>query len=51
MSTVLAAMQWLERYWIVPMMVVFIAIVMRTYWPSRKSEMERQGRIPLKDDV
>jgi cbb3-type cytochrome oxidase subunit 3 len=51
MNTVLQAMQWLERYSIVLMMAVFIGIVLRTYWPGRKSEVEQQGRIPLKDDV
>jgi cbb3-type cytochrome oxidase subunit 3 len=43
--------QWLEHYLVVVMVVVFVGIVAATYWPGRKAEIERQGRIPFKDDV
>jgi cbb3-type cytochrome oxidase subunit 3 len=29
---------------------VFVLIVLTTYWPGRKSRIERHGRIPLEDD-
>jgi cbb3-type cytochrome oxidase subunit 3 len=43
--------QWLEHYLVVIMFVVFVGIVVSTYWPGRKSKIEQQGRIPFKDDV
>jgi cbb3-type cytochrome oxidase subunit 3 len=42
---------WLEHYSIVLVVLVFLAIVVSTYWPGRKSKIEQQGQIPLKDDV
>ena len=44
-------MQWLEHYSVVIMMAVFVLIVLSTYWPTRKKQIEQQGRIPLEDDV
>ncbi len=44
-------MQWLEHYSVVIMMAVFVLIVLSTYWPTRKKQIEHQGRIPLEDDV
>ena len=32
------------------MFVVFVLIVVTTYWPGRKSQIEQHGRIPLEDD-
>lgn len=44
-------LQWVERYSLVVMTVVFVAIVAATYWPGRKAKIEQQGRIPFEDDV
>ena len=33
-----------------PVFGVFVLIVLTTYWPGRKSQIERHGRIPLDDD-
>ena len=44
------AMSWLQHHWIVPVMLIFVLIVVTTYWPGRKSRIERHGRIPLEDD-
>jgi cbb3-type cytochrome oxidase subunit 3 len=41
---------WLQHNWIAPVVVVFLLILVSTYWPGRKSQMERHGRIPLEDD-
>jgi len=41
---------WLQHHWVVPVAVVFLLIVLTTYWPGRKSQIERHGRIPLEDD-
>jgi cbb3-type cytochrome oxidase subunit 3 len=41
---------WLQHNWIAPVVAVFLLIVLVTYWPGRKSQMERHGRIPLEDD-
>jgi cbb3-type cytochrome oxidase subunit 3 len=43
--------QWLEHYSVVMMFVVFLGIVVATYWPGRKAQIEQQGHIPLEDDV
>jgi cbb3-type cytochrome oxidase subunit 3 len=42
---------WVEHYSVVIMTVVFVAIVVSTYWPGRKEKIEQQGHIPLEDDV
>jgi cbb3-type cytochrome oxidase subunit 3 len=41
---------WLQHHWIVPVFVIFLLIVITTYWPGRKSRIEQHGRIPLEDD-
>jgi cbb3-type cytochrome oxidase subunit 3 len=41
---------WAMRYSIVGVGLVFILIVLTTYWPGRKSRVERNGMIPLEDD-
>jgi cbb3-type cytochrome oxidase subunit 3 len=41
---------WAQHNWIAPMILVFALIVLTTYWPGRKSRIERHGRIPLEDD-
>jgi cbb3-type cytochrome oxidase subunit 3 len=43
--------QWLEHYSVLVMTLVFVLIVAATYWPGRKAEIEKQGRIPFEDDV
>ena len=41
---------WLQHNWIVAVVAVFVLIVITTYWPGRKSQIERHGKIPLEDD-
>lgn len=41
---------WLQHNWIVPVFVVFLLILITTYWPGRKSQIERHAQIPLEDD-
>ena len=36
---------------LVIMTLVFVGIVVSTYWPGRKTKIEQQGRIPFEDDV
>ena len=45
-----AVLQWVQQYAIVPVFVVFVLMVVTTYLPSRKQEMERNARIPFDDD-
>ena len=47
MMTLLA---WLQHNWIAPLFIVFVLILLATFWPGRKSQIERHGRIPLEDD-
>jgi cbb3-type cytochrome oxidase subunit 3 len=42
---------WLEHYLVVVMAVLFVGIVVITFWPGRKANIEKQGRIPFEDDV
>ncbi|MEJ0015247.1 MAG: cbb3-type cytochrome c oxidase subunit 3 [Acetobacteraceae bacterium] len=46
----ISLLMWLEHHWIVPVFLIFVAIVVTTYWPGRRSALERHGRIPLEDD-
>jgi cbb3-type cytochrome oxidase subunit 3 len=41
---------WLQHNSILLVFAVFVLIVLATYWPGRKSSIERNGRIPLADD-
>ena len=41
---------WVQHNWIAPVIAVFVLIQLTTYWPGRKSQIERHGRIPLEDD-
>jgi cbb3-type cytochrome oxidase subunit 3 len=47
---IVSLMQWLVQYSIVPVLVVFVLVLVSTYLPSRKPEMERNARIPFDDD-
>lgn len=47
----MSVIMWLQHNWIAPVVAVFVLIVITTYWPGRKSQMERHGRIPLDDDA
>ena len=41
---------WLQHNSILAIMLVFLLIVLTTYWPGRRSQMEQHGRIPLEDE-
>ena len=41
---------WVNALWPVWLSILFVGIVARAFWPSRKGEMEAHGRIPLEDD-
>lgn len=49
-------MDWASLYaqvkplWLVWFVLLFVFIVVRAYWPSRKAELERRGRIPFAED-
>ena len=45
-----ALVMWLQHNSIVLVFAVFVLILLTTYWPGRKSQIERHGRIPLDDD-
>ena len=50
MNDLVAIAGWARHYGVVAMTVVFIAIFITTYWPSRRSSLEKHGQIPLDDD-
>jgi cbb3-type cytochrome oxidase subunit 3 len=41
---------WLQLHSVLAMIVVFLLLVIATYWPGRRAEIERNGMIPLQDD-
>ncbi|MDE2199783.1 MAG: cbb3-type cytochrome c oxidase subunit 3 [Rhodospirillales bacterium] len=41
---------WLQHRSVVAMLLVFSLLVMVTYWPGRKRNIEDHGQIPLQDD-
>ena len=49
-------MDWLAIYpilrslWVLWFMALFLGIVAWALWPSRKSTLEKFGRIPLRDE-
>jgi cbb3-type cytochrome oxidase subunit 3 len=45
-----AILHWLQQYSIVPVFVVFVALLVITYWPGRRKRFERDARIPFDDD-
>jgi cbb3-type cytochrome oxidase subunit 3 len=47
----MSIVHWLSHYSVVLMTAVFVGIVAATYWPGRKTVIEKQGRIPFGDDV
>ena len=46
----MAVVHWLQTHSIIFMVAVFSLIVVTTYWPGRRSRLERHGSIPLRDD-
>jgi cbb3-type cytochrome oxidase subunit 3 len=45
----MAIIQWMQHNSIVLMLAVFLLILVTTYWPGRRSGIEKAGRIPLED--
>lgn len=41
---------WAEHHSVVLVLAVFCVIVVTTYWPGRKRQIEDHGFIPLQDD-
>ncbi len=42
-----AVFEMLRTFWVVWFFALFVGIVVWVMWPSRKSRLERHGRIPL----
>jgi cbb3-type cytochrome oxidase subunit 3 len=51
MTGIIALVLWLRQYSIIPVVIVFCALVIWTYWPSRKDRVEQNGRIPFDDEL
>ncbi len=41
---------WLRQLWVLWLMLLFVGIAVWVFWPGRKGELERHGRIPLEDN-
>ena len=46
----MSILTWLMQYSVVPVGLVFLLIVVTTYWPGRKASFKRDAMIPLDDD-
>jgi cbb3-type cytochrome oxidase subunit 3 len=44
-----ALVLWLRLHAVIMMIAVFAMIVITTYWPGRRSAIERAGAIPMND--
>jgi cbb3-type cytochrome oxidase subunit 3 len=44
-------LSWLDAFFVVPGLIVFLAILLATYWPSRRDDIERNGQIPFHDNT
>ncbi|MEQ8967941.1 MAG: cbb3-type cytochrome c oxidase subunit 3 [Azospirillaceae bacterium] len=42
--------EFIRTFWVVWLLLIFVAIVAWAFWPGRKRQLEEHGRIPLKDD-
>jgi cbb3-type cytochrome oxidase subunit 3 len=51
MSDVLAFLTSLHLFTLPAMVAVFVLTVLSLYWPGRRDDVERPGRIPLEDDT
>lgn len=43
--------EWLDMFFIVAGVIVFAAIMLATFWPSRRDAIERDGQIPFHDNT
>ena len=41
---------WLHTYTLPAMVAVFVLTILSLYWPGRRDEVEKPGRIPLEDE-
>ncbi len=46
----LAIIMWVQHHSVVMMGVVFILILVTTFWPGRRATFDRIAHIPLDDD-
>jgi cbb3-type cytochrome oxidase subunit 3 len=46
-----AVISWVQLHAVIAMIVVFGLIIISSYWPSRRAAIERNGMIPLRDDM
>lgn len=41
---------WMRQLWVLWLMLLFLGISVWVFWPGRKKELERHGRIPLEEN-
>lgn len=49
METLAESYSWLKSLWTVWFFLLFSGIIVWVMWPTRKSDWENQGQIPLRD--
>ena len=42
--------EWIRSLWLLWLFLLFVGGVAWIYWPKRRDDLERYGRIPLDDD-
>ena len=50
MASLQALAAWLHAYTLPAMVAVFMLTCLSLYWPGRKDQVEKPGRIPLEDE-
>ena len=46
----MAIIQWLQHHSVVTMGLVFVMILVTTFWPGSKATFDKAAHIPLDDD-
>ena len=47
--SLLSVFQWLQTHSVVMVLVVFVLLVVTTYWPGRRSRFDNDAMIPFRD--
>jgi cbb3-type cytochrome oxidase subunit 3 len=50
MALILSLIVWTQQHFLVPVLLVFLLVVVTTYWPGRRQSMEHDARIPFDAD-
>ena len=50
MVFLMSVIVWTQQNFLIPVIAVFVLLVVATYWPSRRTSMDRFAQIPFDAD-